>query len=262
MIYHTRSGIPGLEVAGDIRYLACLPPKDYCNVPRFSAAYDTLPEAKWRECDYSFFKAPVTDQKSTNSCVGQSTATCFKRSWQMAGQEYLDFSPYWVYALINGGRDNGAQIEDAVTAVQKYGVATADEIPRGVLFPNQLPKSAFDRAKNRRALDVHLLQSFEDLCTALSLGFCCVSGIPVSQRWMTPDADGVCPLVDTVVGYHALEHHGLVFSPKRQEWLVLTQNSYGNSWGINGCCKLRKQHFTGRMHAFAIRAVYDDPTVS
>lgn len=101
--------------------------------------------------------------------------------------------------------------------------------------------------------------SFDEICQAINLGFCCPLGIKVGDNFSNVDSEGVCPLYDRGGGGHCILGVGLK-KHARYGWLIKIQNSWGTRFGINGFAYLRREHFNQMSpDAFAIQAAFDDP---
>mgnify|MGYP000665018113 CR=1 FL=1 len=77
----------------------------------------SLPEIEWHAVNRRpYFKSLQTNnnQRSTSGCVGFSAAHLASKVRHIAGQPYVKLSGPFVYGLINGGRDQGAMIYDAL----------------------------------------------------------------------------------------------------------------------------------------------------
>jgi hypothetical protein len=153
-----------------------------------------------------------------------------------------------------------------MTAVKMYGIAEASLVPQGMIYRSQFPSAAYANARRHRAVEAFQCRTVQDILTALSLGFGVVSGIWVGNNLGRLDSDGVAPLPDRVVGGHALAHIGLKWSARRNRWLILTQNSWGETWGMRdatgqgGFCYLTEDHWANmRIDAWAIGGVFNDP---
>jgi hypothetical protein len=210
------------------------------------------------------FAPPQRNQSKYGSCVGQATVNAFATAKKKSAptDKFDLLSATFVYGHINGNRDQGARVGDAVLAITEVGTCFDKQVPTDMIYKSQFPKAAFDTAKRFRALEAYKLKSFEDLCTALSLGVPCVSGIAVGQNFTRGilKANGVAPMPDTIVGGHAMAHLGL--KKIDGKFSVDTYNSWGASWGMNGWCYLQKEHwspgFGFPFDAFAIYSVIDD----
>ena len=176
-----------------------------------------------------------------------------------SGKPLVQFNPYFVYGLINGGRDQGAFISDALVAMQKYGICPKGDLPQGVMYQNQFPPSAFTSAKRFRLLKAFRCDTFEEICSAISLGFFCPLGIYVGDNFPRVDSDGVAPLPGGGGGGHCILGVGLK-KISRYGWCIKIQNSWGKRFGHGGYCYIHKGHFSRmRPDAFAIQSVSDDP---
>lgn len=204
----------------------------------------------------------VAEGIGVHNCVGQASRTAFSYAWDISGQPHHDFHPRFVYTLINGGRDEGAIISDALVALKTYGIALNSDGPTEALFRRHFSKQAFETAKRFKVLEGYKLRSFEEICSAISNGLAVVSGIMVGRNFGNLDSEGTCPVPDYPLGGHALCHIGLKRS-HTGAWLLETQNSWGTRWGNGGFCYLRKEHYSPQwgmpMDAYAIQADADDP---
>lgn len=241
-------------------YMGLHLPKERCDIPLFASFFPVLTAVEFREVDLSLsFPVPLLNQGSTNSCNGHAWCTAFSRAWVMSGQKLEDFSPFWLYGLVNGGRDQGSALEDGAEAVLKYGFARIADIPQGAMYASQFPRQAYEQAALRKGLNIWQMLSLDELRTAITLGFACIGGIPVDTSTIgNLDEEWVPPVPRRIVGYHAIEFHGLKYSTKHKEFLPQSQNSWGQ-WGRNGKFRLTRQHFDPRFRFFAIRAVADNP---
>lgn len=268
--YHEDSGHPMIHEGGAWRVLAALPGRmAYAGIQSWDASKPLVPREQWPEFSFKAFTSPVLDQGETSSCVGHASAAAFRRAWCISGQEDHAFNPFWIYGLINGGRDQGAIVGDAVDAMTKYGVAydgpVADgDLPHQLYFPQQLQAmpATLAKAKRFRVVECWHLRGpriFDQIGSALALGYVCVSGILVGQNFGQLDAEGVAPLPDTVLGGHALHHLGLK-QTRAGAWVIETQNSWSQEWGLSGYCYLQQGAWSGGMSdAFAILADSVDP---
>jgi hypothetical protein len=258
------SNLPAVKFDGVYRVLACIPSSEesLADFPKFSANRGfnaALDPSLWKEIDLQWYGNPIWDQLMSSSCVGQSTTAGMQMCYMQSGRSLQEFNPYFVYGLINGGRDAGAMISHALTALKQYGTCLKDDIPRGAMFKNQFPQKAFENAKRFRLSMAFRCDDFEDCCAAITLGFVCPLGILVGDNFPNLDSQAVAPLPRGGGGGHALLGIGLKKS-SRYGWLIKLQNSWGRRFGINGYCYIHKGHFQHmRPDAFAIQAIIDDP---
>lgn len=263
-IYHTPEGLPFVDVDGEPIVLGALAPDPvFSAAPDFVTAFPVLPQNQWEETSLRAAHIPVRNQRNFGSCGGQSTVGALMTAREIRSLKKHILSATFIYGHCNGGRDGGCRVVDAVMTAKNVGACLDTEVPWNMIYKNQFPQQSFQTAKRFRALDVYKINSYEELCTALTLGFPCVSGIAVGNNFTRGQLrdDGLAPLPDSIVGGHAMYHVGL----KRlgNLWCLDTQNSWGTQWGINGFCYLQKGHFNPGygfgFDVYAIASVIDDP---
>jgi hypothetical protein len=255
------------DLTGTPRVLAALPPHPWQPIPRMAAAR-VLPREQWREVDYSALAAPPLDQGRSSSCTGHMAATTSRVAWALKTGRQVDFSGTFNYGLCSGGRDQGAVISDVVTSLTTQGICLASECPEGVFARQQIPQPAFATAARYKLSRWHHTPSFDEICTALSLGWPCGIGVLVGQNMMRVGASGVCPVPDYVVGGHALALVGL--KRVNGQWMPVAQNSWTSAWGdrgygylseafVNYTVQLTRQQWGAPLDAFASEYLADAP---
>lgn len=264
-IFHNEYGMPFIDVSGEARSLGCLPPDpNFKALPLFESKFDVLPESKWQENSLRDAKAPIRNQRQYGSCTGQGTVTVFTVAKKKnAPSENFDvLSATFIYGYINHGQDQGARVSDAMMSILQNGTCLDRQVPYNMIFKQQFPQEAFETAKRFKAGEAYKLNSWEELCTALTLGIPCASGIAVGRNFVQGQlqSSGIAPLPDSIVGGHCLAHIGL--KQINGIWVVETQNSWGTNWGMDGYCYLRKEHWSPGygfpFDCFAIYSVADD----
>jgi hypothetical protein len=256
------SNLPSIKFDGFYRVLACIPEtsESIKEFPKFgSAMATTLDPSQWQEIDLEWYNLPILNQGMTSSCVGHGTCSGMEMCYKQSGRPLVPFTPFFAYGLINGGRDAGAQISDALKALMQYGICRLGDIPAGTMFQNQFPPTAFEIAKRFKLAQAYHCQTFEDICSAITLGFVCPLGLYVGNNFPNLDSEGVAPLPAGGGGGHCVLGMGLKKSAK-YGWLIKIQNSWGSNFGKNGHCYLQRGHFNMmNPDAFAIQAIIDDP---
>src|SRR5262245_39911706 len=80
-----------------------------------AAPVDVIPRVNWEAADFSAFSGPHLDQKQTLACVGFASCAVFTTRWELDRREPdQEFSPWFVYHNVNGGFDQGADIENGI----------------------------------------------------------------------------------------------------------------------------------------------------
>ena len=251
--------LPHIEFGGERRYLARLAPRaDFGGLPKYAAAQGLIPRAEWYETPLGNYGARILNQGRQGSCTGHASASATEIQWLRQGGQPVPFSACWIYGLINGGRDAGAVVSDAMRAVQDYGVCTEAEVPPGTIHQRQFPPSAKVVAAKYKVKAAYHCDSFDAIATAILRGYTVAHGITVGSDYANLDRNGVAPLVRIPAGGHAQCSYAL--RKIAGEWMLATQNSWGVEFGIGGMCYLRERHFDppGRVDAFAVEVV--DPT--
>lgn len=258
------SSLPAVKFDGVYRVLAALesPPEALAAFPRFSQRLGAapLPDSQWGEIDLSWYANPIWDQGMTSSCVGQAVTAGTQLVNLQMGRPKVEFDPYFTYAWINGGRDAGSFISDALKSLQTNGACLKGDLPSGAMFQNQLTQQAVENGKRFRLSLAYHCKSFEEICSAITLGFVSPLGIYVDDNFSRLDSEGVSGTpMGGQGGGHAILGLGLKKS-SRYGWLIKIQNSWGPRFGNKGYSYIHKGHFQ-RMHpdAFAIQMMIEDP---
>lgn len=247
-------GVPCISAGGKLRKLASLKPTDteksHFKAKLFSGLHDVDP-TKWAECDFSTFKSPIRDQAQHGSCTGHAGVCALDTVRRQNGDTPVLLSCTFPYGLVNGGRDNGASVSSVLRVLEQVGTCTFDEVGTDMIFQQQFPRTAWNTAKQYQAVEAFTCSSFEELCEAINNGFPVAFGIAVGENFSRLDANGVCPLPNTVVGGHALCGIGLK-KGNAGTWLIKFQNSWGANWGLKGYAYLTKGHFDNMVDGYAI----------
>lgn len=256
----TNNGVPFIDQGGHRRYLAKLAPRpNFGAFPVWSAANPVLPRSQWRKVNRRDLLSPVKikDQNGYSSCVGNGSTAGLERARVIRGMTYQDLSAAFTYSRINGGRDNGAVISDALDALQKVGTCLTDECPESDIFHRGTPGSC-----TRFRIDQgYRLTSFDEMVSALNLEWIVVFGVMVGRNYQHCDANGVRGH-DSGPGNHCVMTDGVDQLPDGR-WVIDEVGSWGLSngpWG-NGRAYLDEQHFKMGVQwdAFAIQVPTEDP---
>lgn len=227
-----------------------------------------FPRDQWKPVTLATFLPPVYDQDYRGQCVGSSTCTNLEGCRAQAGLPYQHLSAGDLYSQINGGRDNGATLEDSMNAILTSGVTTTANVPYVWNGKRAVSAAIAADRKNYRAVQVYLCKSFDAAASALQQGFFLEEALTWYGSYMKPGPDGWLPKPSGGVrGGHALAGFGLV--KRGTEWGILTRNSWGKDWGNSadgtvgaGNCVISEANFDRISNGgfFAIRAVVQTPT--
>lgn len=250
-------------VTGNVYHLGKLPPdplkraafKDFTDVKPVP-----LPRDQWRKINNrSVFGADfMLDQKQHGSCVGFSAAHALMRIRSMQGFTHVRLSGAYIYSKINGGRDNGAIISDALQELLANGTCTEAEAGWDQIYPSEYNASANETAKRFVVLEAYQANAFDDLVTGLHDGFIAVGAVMVGGSFMSLDGNGVAGW-DAGPGNHAVCFDGVNRLPNG-EWVLDLPNSWGASFGVGGRCYVTQKHIeTVEQDAYLLRAAKVDP---
>lgn len=241
--------------SGHRRYLACLPKRATCALPRFPMA--PLPRSQWKEVSYRYLAAPILDQDGHGSCVGHGSCTAFDVAWRLGGGTPQPFSACFLYGLINGGQDQGAVVSDALEALKSSGIALETEVPEGMIYKRQFPASSFQTANRFKILEAYAVDNFDLIASAVQLGFPVSFGIEIGQAF-EPDSQGIIPDQRGGGGGHCMAGIGL--RQLNGRWYIEVQNSWGTRWGQSGYCFMPESYFGRGTDAWAVQAEAEDPS--
>lgn len=253
---------PHVVVDGEPRYLACLPPRpDFGGFRLFASANRIIPRSQWRPVDLSPLAGDVWDQGQHGSCVGHGSGKAFEIVYRMGGGAVPPggFSPTSLYAQINGGRDGGAIVSDAMDALIGTGIGLMSDVPESVIYDRQISAAAKAKYSRFRVSDAFHCATFDSIGSALQLGYPVSFGITIYSGFNQVGSDGMVPTGGVPIGGHCMAVEGCV--PIGGQWYFAVRNSWGPRWGKAGICYLSEWHFArdGQLDAFAIRADQFDP---
>ncbi len=251
------SGLPALHAGGAPRALAALPSPREHRVPAFASRYATLPRSAWQPRDVRWLELGIWDQGQIGACGGFGACRQFAIAHRLAGHAPRKFSPWFVYASVNGGFDRGSVVSDLMETIQANGVCLDEQVPNGEFLLSRIGAEARKTARRFRARECYALANFDEACTAWQLGCAVGIGIDVGTRFQ-PDAEGFLPDQRGQAGGHYMGTEGMLFA--RGQWWLIVANSWTAKWGKNGYCFLPESYLTNAwFEGFAVRDVTDDP---
>ena len=194
--------------------------------------------------DLSTDMPPVSDQGSQGSCVGWATAYAFRSylNYSEKKQAYSDetiFSPSFIYNQINGGKDEGSKVTNALNLIVTQGVCTLKDMPYKsgnrdyIIQPTEEQK--------QKALNYRLAAWGRTVIRTDYLQECLTQKLPIIisikvipellQPIQKLNGEFVINKNDESVGSgHAMVIVG--YDESRQAFKVM--NSWGKSWGNSG----------------------------
>jgi hypothetical protein len=202
----------------------------------------------------------IRNQGSRGSCNGYAGAKCLERARVLRGLDWTPLSGEGLYAQINGGRDRGSGLQAGMEALVRNGVPPESMVPHEEYRWSRISreaKEACDRFKAQEPLGV---DTWQELCSGLALGFVGVVAVHASNRWSRLDSNGIAG-ESHGVGNHSVIVDDVVYI--EGEPFVDDPNSWGTNWGWEGRAYLSwDRHFarTINYHDFyLIPTTGDDP---
>lgn len=201
------------------------------------------------EVDLSPLMPPIGNQGMQGSCVAWSTAYANK-----SYHEYIErkgsgdwkytingspnprvlFSPAFVYNQINGGRDNGSSIADAMALIVSRGAVTMDQMPYDVNnFTRQPTPDLLQSASKFKAKEYMRVRYSDpsEIKSQLSQGRPVVVGILIDTSFNELQGKDIYRSASgQSLGGHAITIVGYNDSTGAFKF----QNSWGTSWGDKG----------------------------
>jgi hypothetical protein len=186
------------------------------------------------------FPAPG-DQGRQGSCVGWATAYALKTfhekiemGWALNTLDHL-FSPAFVYNQINGGRNEGSYIFQALDLAVNQGIATLRQMPYSDTdYLTQPSADAFAEAAMFKSAEWYRINDTSQIKAALVNRNPVVAGISVYQQLM--DLQGENSVYNTPsdsdYGGHAVTIVG--YDDNRYGGAFKVINSWGRNWGDDG----------------------------
>tara|TARA_Y100000310_G_scaffold251540_1_gene258106 strand:+ start:2083 stop:2868 length:786 start_codon:yes stop_codon:yes gene_type:complete len=207
-----------------------------------------LPENRWQEyhdsgVNLDQYVWEVMYQR-LNSCTCDATVGGALILRARAGLDNVMLSPASIYALINGGRDNGSSLDDALHQISETGIASADVIDKydwTGYRRRRWPSNWKEDAARNKAINAYDCSSMKHTISAVLLRFPVVAGV----RWSGGGGHAIL-LVD--------------YNPTRRKFKIL--NSWDKSWGDGGFGELpyrQVEHGMGIYGNFAMQLM-TDPT--
>ena len=196
------------------------------------------PPVRLEECSIRHKAWTVIDQNPQNSCCPSATAGAAMILREIAGEKRILLSQGSLYGQINGGRDDGANIEDALEAMMKTGVCPASAIdPQDWQGRGLAERLEGRRRKISAILEAFDCPTFDAAASAVQLSMPVVFGV----YW----------------GGGRSRHHGRRLEKIGGGWGLEFLNSWGADWGDGGFGVLPEAKCAGieTFGAFAIRCV-------
>jgi hypothetical protein len=205
--------------------------------PCLEDSISIIAQAKWEPCDFSALLPDPGLQGNHGACVAFQAGNAVEAARAIAGLQNTRLSKWALYALICGGRDQGANIGDSLTALHTKGTCTLATCPDFTLTP---PSGAAWEAESAR---YRVDESFDcpdraSIATAVQCRFPAPFGLQVYSNFTSlEETQGrlcVPKPAGRLRGGHCVLACGLDYFAG-QWWLLFATKSWGSTFGKNGC---------------------------
>ncbi len=208
--------------------------------------------------DFSDLMPPVGNQGQQGSCVAWSTAYANKSYQEFVERKNLGtwnynsgktpnyknlFSPAFIYNQINGGRDQGSSISDAMALIVSKGALPWETMPYNEKnFTKQPTPEQFTLASKFKAKEFKRLRYNEttEIKNQLAQGRPVVVGIIINENIYEIGKKIYKEAKGANLGGHAITLVGYDDSAQAFKY----QNSWGVGWGDNGFGYIDYRYFT------------------
>lgn len=202
----------------------------------------------------------IGNQGNRGSCNGYAGAKCLERARVLRGLDHTPLSGEGLYAQINGGVDRGSGLQEGMEAMVRNGVPPESMVDHQEYRWGRISREAKDACSRFKAQEPLGVDTWQELCSGLAIGFVGVVAVHASNRWSQLDSNGVAG-ESHGVGNHSVIVDDVVWIDG--EPFVDDPNSWGTRWGWEGRAYLNWDlHFrkTINYHDFyLIPTTGDDP---
>lgn len=213
-----------------------------------------LSDSERRPARELFGDSWVKDQDGIGSCQGQASVSCIERVRHQAGQEHVELSGDFAYALVNGGRDAGSALSAGFRAASETGYAPASVVKKWEWRKSRMSREAFELAKNFKGFEGYRVNSEIELASALAQNFFAVVAVHAMNGYGNMDQYGVSRGRNGR-GNHAVCIDDVIYDTRLGGFKFDQPNSWKLSWADRGRIFLtwsRHLSTTNRYHAFYV----------
>jgi hypothetical protein len=208
-----------------------------------------VPKSEWVQLDSAEHAGTCRDQDGQGACVGFSCSKALAAASRQAGYTWPELSAGHLYGRINGGSDRGAMLSDALIELQKNGCCKSSTVGDLDWHKRDWPAEAEREAKSFKIIREIDCPTFEEIADGLQNAKLGVFACDVGNDFEC-ERDGWVHDKRGRRGGHALPALGLAVHPKDGRWGVITQNSWGKDWGVDGFGIVPESYFDGTFNDF------------
>jgi hypothetical protein len=156
----------------------------------------------------------------------------FMRGRALKGMTFQKLSGAFIYAHINGNRDAGSVITDAMSALMRVGTCLESEFNYPKIYTNQIPASATQTAQRFKVLQAVTLSTWKEIGTAIQMNFIPQFPMQVGSNLERFSSDGVAGY-SSGAGNHAVHACGMK-KDSSGKWVLRWPNTWGLRFGPFG----------------------------
>ena len=209
---------------------------------------------------HEFDSSWIADQGQFGSCNGWASAKALERARVRKGLPRVRLSGSSVYAMVNGGRDNGSIPEEAMTAMQSRGAVPESISSVNEIYERNYSAADWAEAKKYLAGECYATHDRQAYLTGLAMGFDGVIALQAGNNFMRLDSDGIAGH-DSGPGNHANCNDDILLIGDKI--VIDDANSWNKSYGTQGRAYITwESHLAQPSKSFAfflIRTASDSP---
>lgn len=217
------------------------------NFPTFESKYPLFTDEELKSTltlpsrNTQYFTGWNTDQNPYNSCCAHAFALAAQRAYWRKYGDKIDLQPHFLYAHINGGRDQGALLVDGAKHLMTTGIPLKKDAPdNNRIYLNQYPNKKELYPKCILGLELYEVRSKQALLTALACRFPCVVAVHVDDNYLRKPS---LPPINNGVGNHAICLDDAYWNENRNDYIMTNPGSWGISTGNMGQWEFIWNHF-------------------
>ena len=205
--------------------------------PCLEESIPIIAKADWKACDNSRYLPPIGLQAKHGACVGFQCTDAIMGQAVVQGQQVVKLSPWDLYRMICGGRDEGASISDALKVLHDEGVCALGLCQDFTLNGTRSFQQSADAARHK-ALESWDCPNRASIATALQEGFFTPLGVQVYSNFENLETIEGKPCIPKPAGKLRGGHCVCGCGLERIDglWRVkIATKSWGLDFGDQGC---------------------------
>lgn len=262
IVPHPDTGAPLIDLDHGQYGLGLKPKLSSPNANRYppvGLSYPDFAPDQLTEQDFEYFCPPVMDQGQSSACGPHALVEALATSFAIDSDERPLLSPWFVYGVLNHGRDNGTALPDLLAVAEQTGVPPADLVRAGD-FSGRYAQSVYDAAAAHKIEAAYAAANWSNLLSSCERRQVSVIGIDIGGNF-NPDSQGFLPPFQPspqgVLG-HALSVMGKKYAGN--EWWLKVRNHWTVQWGLNGSAFLPQSYINPSFGAWTARTVRANPS--